>query len=63
MDIPKVVTQRYFQSHLKELSEPVAVTLQTKGTGIITTLGYYFPNETGVKVERRADGAFIITKS
>lgn len=44
MPTPKVVTQRYFQNHLKEITEPVEVTIQIKGTGLISTIGFFFPN-------------------
>lgn len=44
MNTPKAVSQRYFVTHIKELSEPVEVTIQSKnGSGTITTLGYFFP--------------------
>lgn len=40
----KAVSQRYFVSHIKELREPVAVTVQEKGSGgTIKTIGYFFP--------------------
>lgn len=41
---PKVVTQRYFINHLKEIDEPVEVTVQLKGGGgVIKTIGFFFP--------------------
>ncbi len=65
MDDVRVVTQRYFQTHLKELNEPVEVTLQVKGTGHIATLGFFFPNiEAGfpLRVEKLPDGSYRIYK-
>lgn len=44
MEHPKAVSQRYFVSHIKELTEPVEVTIQRKdGSGTIETLGFFFP--------------------
>lgn len=44
MEQPKAVSQRYFVSHIKELTEPVEVTIQRKdGSGTIETLGFFFP--------------------
>ncbi len=51
-DSPKAVTQRYFVTHLKEINEPVEVTVQQKGSGSIRTLGYFFPAGTFVHVEK-----------
>lgn len=61
-DVPKVVSQRYFQSHLKEIEEPVEVTIQIKGTGQINTIGYYFPSKMN-RLERLTDGSFVIKKT
>lgn len=48
----KAVTQRYFISHLKELREPVEVTLQIKGTGRVDTLGVFYPKGTEQKDQK-----------
>jgi len=45
----KAVSQRYFVSHIKELREPVEVTIQIKGAGSIETLGVFYPRGTEPK--------------
>ncbi len=65
MDDVKVVTQRYFQTHLKEIDEPVEVTLQVKGTGHIASLGYFFPNVEAsypLRVEKQPDGSYLVRR-
>ena len=52
LDSPKAVTQRYFITNLKEISEPVEVTVQIKGSGLIRTLGYFIPASETALMER-----------
>lgn len=63
MNSLKAVTQRHFQTHLKEIDHPVEVTLQQKGTGTITTIGYFFPKSATISVERTTDGTAYIIKT
>lgn len=62
MNSPKAVTQRYFQTNLKDIDEPVEVTLQSKGANTIRTIGWFFPNRTGVSVVNTPDGYTITVK-